>query len=84
MGYEHMFVPGPSLPHIPFSRAIAALDAKQLGWILAHETQISMNLEYERGVLALIEEQDPEHKLEGSAEFAKRFERASDRREVEG
>ena len=67
-------------PHIPFSRAIAALNAKQLGWILAHEGQISMNLEYERGVLRLIEEQDPEHKLEGSAEFAERVRGRCDQR----
>jgi len=79
-----MFVPDPSSPHIPFSRAIAALDAKQLGWILAHQRQISMNLEYERGVLRLIEEQDPEHKLEGSAKFAQRVKGRCNRRELGG
>jgi hypothetical protein len=77
-----MFVAGPPLPHIPFSRAIAALDAKQLAWILAHEGQISMNPEYEAGVLQLIAEQDPEHKLEGSAEFAQRAQARGDRREL--
>jgi hypothetical protein len=67
-----MFVGGPSSPHIAFSRAIAALDAKQLRWILAYKGQISMNPECELGVLELIAEQDPEHKLEGSAEFVER------------
>jgi hypothetical protein len=79
-----MFVMGPSLPHIPFARAEAARRAGQLDWILAHEGQISMNPGYERGVLRLIVEQDPEHRLEGSAEFAERFERRNGRREVEG
>jgi hypothetical protein len=71
----------PGLPHIAFSRAIAALDAKQLGWILAYKGQISMNPEYELGVLELIEEQDPEHKLEGSAEFVERARARGDRPE---
>jgi hypothetical protein len=77
-----MFVAGPNLPHIAFARAQAALDAADLGWILEHETQISMNLEYERGVLELIEEQDPEHKLKGSAEFVERVEARCDQREL--
>jgi hypothetical protein len=71
-------------PHIPFSRAIAALDAKQLGWILAHEKQINMNLEYELGVLRLIVEQDPEHELKGSAEFTQRVQARGDQGEVGG
>ena len=70
------------LPHIPFSRAIAALDAKQLGWILAHRAQITMNPAYELGVYELIAAKDPQRLLPGSAEFAKRFEDAGDRREV--
>jgi hypothetical protein len=76
-----MFVEGPSAPHIAFSRAIAALDAKQLDWILEHEAQISMNPEYELGVLELIAEQDSEHKLEGSAEFVERARARGDRPE---
>ena len=78
-----MFVAGPNLPHIPFARAEAARQAGDLVWILAHEEQISMNLEYERGVLRLIAEQDPEHKLEGSAEFVQRAQARGDRRERE-
>jgi hypothetical protein len=77
-----MFVGGPSSPHIAFSRAIAALDAKQLGWILAYKEQISMSVEYERGVLRLIEEQDPEHNLEGSAEFVERVKARCDQGEL--
>jgi len=76
-----MFVSGPSLPHIPFARAEAARLAGQLDWILAHQTQISMNPEYELGVLRLIAAQDPDHKLEGSAEFAQRVQARVDRRE---
>jgi hypothetical protein len=67
-----MFVSSPNLPHIAFSRAIAALDAKQLGWILAHETQITMNLEYEIGVLRLIAGQDPQDFDLRSAAFTAR------------
>jgi hypothetical protein len=67
-----------SLPHIPFPRAEAARQAGDLGWILAHEGQISMNPAYELGVLELIAEQDPEHKLEGSAEFAQRAQARGD------
>jgi hypothetical protein len=78
-----MFVSG-SLPHIPFSRAIAALDAKQLGWILEHETQISMNPEYERGVYQLIIAMDLQRLLPGSAAFAERFEAARDQQEAQG
>jgi hypothetical protein len=80
--YEHMFVLGPRSPHIPFARAEAARRAGQLDWILAHEAQISMNPEYELGVYQLIIAKDPQRLLPGSAEFAERFERASDRREV--
>ena len=69
-----------SLPHIPFARAQAALDAGDLGWILAYKGQISMNPEYEFGVLGLIAGQDPEHKLEGSAEFVQRARVRGDRR----
>jgi hypothetical protein len=76
-----MFVAGPSSPHIAFARAEAARQAGDLAWILAHEAQISMNPEYERGVLRLIEEQDPEHELDGSAEFAERVEALGDRPE---
>jgi hypothetical protein len=75
--YEHMFVLGPRSPHIPFPRAEAALRAGQLGWILAHEAQISMNLEYELEVCRLIAVQDPEQLERASAEwlvgFAKRL-----------
>ena len=70
-----------SLPHISFARAEAARQAGDLGWILAHRTQISMSPEYERGVLELIAEQDPEHKLKGSAQFAQRAHARGDRRE---
>jgi hypothetical protein len=69
-----------SLPHIPFARAQAALDGGDLGWILAYKEQISMSVEYELGVLELIAEQDPEHKLEGSAEFVERARVRGDRR----
>jgi len=82
--YEHMFVLGPRSPHIPFPRAEAARRAGDLGWILAYECQISMNPEYELGVYQLILAKDPERLLPGSAEFAERFERASDRREGGG
>jgi hypothetical protein len=77
-----MLVVGPSSPHIAFARAEAARQARDLRWILAHEAQISMNPEYERGVLELIEEQDPEHKLKGSAEFVERVEARCDQREL--
>lgn len=60
---------GPRSPHIAFARALAALRAEQLEWILAHEGQISMNLEYEIGVLRLIAAQDPEDFDLRSAEF---------------
>jgi len=76
-----MFVAGPPLPHIPFARAEAARQAGDLGWILAYEAQISMNPEYELGVLELIDEQDPEHKLKGSAEFVQRARARGDRPE---
>jgi hypothetical protein len=69
------------LPHISFARAEAARQAGDLGWILAYKGQISMNSEYELGVLELIEEQDPEHKLDGSAEFAERVRARGDRPE---
>jgi|GEM_PF-2332019 len=71
----------PGLPHIPFARAEAARQAGDLRWILAHEGQINMNPEYELGVLELIEDQDPEHELEGSAEFVERVEARGDRPE---
>ena len=71
----------PGLPHIPFARAEAARQAGDLGWILAHEAQITMGLTYELGVLELIVEQDPEHKLEGSAEFAQRVQARCDQQE---
>ena len=74
-------------PHIPFSRAIAALDAKQLRWILARESQISMNPEYELGVLRLIAAQDPEDFDPRSAAFtarcAERLVVRGDRRELQ-
>jgi len=70
-----------SLPHISFARAEAARQAGDLGWILEHERQISMTPEYERGVLELIAEQDPEHKLDGSAQFAQRAHARGDRPE---
>jgi len=82
MVYEHMFVPDLSSPHISFARAEAARQAGQLAWILAHEGQISMSPEYERGVLRLIVEQDPEHKLKGSAKFVERVKARGDRREL--
>jgi hypothetical protein len=72
-----------SLPHIPFARAEAARQAGDLGWILAHKGQISMSPGYERGVLALIAEQDPEHKLKGSAEFVRRAQARGDRGELQ-
>jgi hypothetical protein len=75
-----MFVHDPSSPHIAFARAEAARQAGDLGWILAYKEQISMSSEYEQGVLELIEEQDPKHKLEGSAEFVQRARVRGDRR----
>ena len=75
---------GPRSPHISFARAEAARQAKQLDWILKHEAQISMSPEYEIGVLELIAEQDPEHKLKGSAEFVQRAQARGDRPEVGG
>jgi hypothetical protein len=82
MEHERMFVSDPSSPHIAFARAEAARQAGDLGWILEHERQISMTPEYEQGVLRLIEEQDPKHELDGSAEFAERVEARGDRREL--
>jgi hypothetical protein len=79
-----MFVPDPSVPHIPFSRAEAARQAGQLDWILEHEGQISMSSEYELGVYELIEAKDPKHSLPGSAAFAERFEAHGDRRVLGG
>ena len=73
----------PRSPHIPFSRAEAALRAGQLDWILAHEAQISMSPEYELGVYQLIIAKDPDRLLTGSAAFAERFESRDDPREVE-
>jgi hypothetical protein len=77
-----MFVSSQSLPHIAFARAEAARQAGQLAWILEHEGQISMSSEYELGVLELIVEQDPEHKLKGSAKFVERVKARGDRREL--
>jgi hypothetical protein len=71
-----------SLPHIPFSRAEAARRAGQLDWILAHESQISMNPDFEQGVFRLILAKDPQRLLPGSAAFAARFEDPDDRREA--
>ena len=71
-------------PHIPFARAEAARCAGQLDWILAHQAQITMSPEYEQGVYRLILAKDPKRLLPGSAEFAERFEAASDQREVGG
>ena len=59
-------------PHIAFARAEAARLAGQLGWILAHEAQITMNLQYEIGVLQLIAGQDPQHFDLRSAAFTAR------------
>ena len=64
---------GPRLPHIPFARAQAALDAGQLAWILAHAVQISMSLEYEIGVCRLISAQDPDQLERASAEWVAGF-----------
>jgi len=61
-----------SLPHISFARAEAARQAGQLDWILAHETQISMDRDFEIGVCELISRKDPDHLLKGSAEFLER------------
>jgi hypothetical protein len=73
---------GQSSPHISFPRAEAARQAGQLDWILEHESQISMNAEYELGVYELILAMDPQRLLPGSADFAERFEAIRDRREV--
>jgi hypothetical protein len=60
------------LLHISFPRAEAARRAGQLHWILAHEAQITMNLDYEIGVLRLIATQDPGDFDVRSAEFTAR------------
>jgi hypothetical protein len=65
-------VSGPSLPHIPFPVALAALQAGRLRWILEHARQISMDRDFEVGVCELIATRDPEHLLNGSAEFLQR------------
>lgn len=62
----------PSDLHIAFSRADAARRAGQLHWILAHEAQITMSVEYEIGVLRLIAGQDPADFDLRSAEFTAR------------
>jgi hypothetical protein len=74
----------PSPPHIPFPVASAALHAGRLTWLLEHEAQISMDPDFEVGVRELISRKDPDHKLEGSAEFLERAAARCDRREVEG
>lgn len=81
-----MFVlgrPGQSLPHIAFARAEAARQAGQLDWILAHETQITMNPDYELGIYRLILAKDPQRLLPGSAAFAEQFEAGGEQREPE-
>jgi hypothetical protein len=58
--------------HISFPRAEAARRAGQLHWILAHEAQITMSVDYEIGVLRLIATQDPGDFDVRSAEFTAR------------
>ena len=88
-----------SLPHIPFARAQAALNAEQLDWILTHQAQITMSPAYEIGVYRLIATLDPARDrqlLDAAAEWLtgfagrllkrldERSQAPSDRREVEG
>jgi hypothetical protein len=78
-----MFVSGPGLPHIAFPVASAALRAERLAWLLEHQAQISMDLDFEIAVYELISGKDPEHLLPGSAEFAERLVALSAQRSVE-
>ena len=78
-----MFVSGPSLPHIPFPVASAALHAERLEWLLEHQAQISMDRDFEIAVCELISRKDPEHLLPGSAEFAERLVVLSEQRDFD-
>jgi hypothetical protein len=78
-----MFVSGPAPPHIAFPVASAALRAERLEWLLKNEARISMGLDFELAICALISRKDPEHLLPGSAEFAKRLVTLSEQRGVE-
>jgi hypothetical protein len=66
-------VSSPSLPHVPFPVASAALHAERLAWLLDHAGQISMDRDFELAVCELISKKDPQHLLSGSAEFAERL-----------
>ena len=71
------------MPHIPFPIASAALHAGRLAWLLEHQGQISMDRDFEIAVGELISRKDPEHLLDGSAEFAERLVTLSEQRGVE-
>ena len=70
-------------PHIAFPVASAALHAERLQWLLEHRARISMDRDFELAVCALISRKDPEHELEGSAEFVKRLVTVPEQRSAE-
>jgi hypothetical protein len=78
-----MFVSGPALSHIAFPVASAALHAERLEWLLKNERRISMDQDFEVAVCELISRKDPQHRLPGSAEFAKRLVTLSKQRGTE-
>ena len=78
-----MFVSGPGFPHIAFPVASAALQAERLEWLLEHQARISMDLDFEVAVCELISREDPQHRLPGSAEFARRLVTVPEQRGVE-
>ena len=71
-----------SLPHIAYPVAVAALRAERLEWLLEQRARISMGRDFEIGVCELIARKDPEHELEGSAEFVQRAQARGDRPEL--
>jgi hypothetical protein len=54
-----------------------------LEWLLEHRARISMDRDFELAVCALISRKDPEHELEGSAEFVKRLVTVPEQRSAE-
>jgi hypothetical protein len=59
------------------------LQAERLEWLLEHQARISMDLHFEVAVCELISRKDPQHRLPGSAEFAKRLMTLSEQRSAE-